>query len=49
MYEVFGEKKEALARIEKIVENLFTSNRFFQEKLDKAEMIENLVKLFGQS
>jgi predicted RNA-binding protein with EMAP domain len=48
MYEVLSEKKEVLARIEKIVENLFNSNSFFQERLEKAEMIKYLVKLFSK-
>jgi len=48
MYEVSAKNKEALTRVEKIVENSFDSNSFFQEKLDKTEMVKDLVKLFDK-
>jgi len=48
MYEVSAKKKEALTRVEKTVENSFESNSFFQERLDKTEMVKDLVKLFDK-
>lgn len=48
MYEISDEKRTALARVETIVEDLFKSNSFFQERLDEAETIKHLSDLFGK-
>jgi hypothetical protein len=45
MYEVF-QKQDILVRIAPIVNDLFESNSFFQEKLDKTEIIQHLTDLF---
>lgn len=39
MYEVSEDKNVFLCRISPIVEDLFKSNSFFQEKLDKTEIV----------
>jgi len=46
MYEVSQEKDIFLVRISQIVENLIYSNKFYQEKLNKNEVIPDLVNLF---
>lgn len=48
MYEVSQEKDIFLVRISQIVENLINSNKFYQEKLNKHEVIPDLVNLFKQ-
>lgn len=48
MYEVSQEKDLFLVRISQIVENLINSNNFFQEKLNKNEIVPDLVDLFKQ-
>ncbi len=48
MYEVSQEQDVFLVRISQIVNNLIDSNKFYQEKLDKNEMILDLVDLFKQ-
>ena len=48
MYEVSQEKDVFLVRISQIVNNLIDSSNFYQEKLDKNEMILDLVNLFKQ-
>ena len=48
MYEVSQGKDIFLVRISQIVNNLIDSNSFYQEKLDKNEMILDLVDLFKQ-
>jgi hypothetical protein len=46
MYEVSQGKDIFLSRISPIVDDLFNSNSFFQEKLDKTEIIQHLTDLF---
>jgi hypothetical protein len=48
MYEVSQEKDIFLVRISQIVNNLLNSNSFYKEKLDKNEMVPDLVDLFKQ-
>lgn len=48
MYEVSQEKDVFLVRISQIVNNLLNSNSFYKEKLDKNEMVPDLVDLFKQ-
>ena len=48
MYEVSQEKDVFLVRISQIINNLIDSNSFYQEKLDKNEMVLDLVDLFKQ-
>lgn len=48
MYEVSQEKDLFLVRISQIVDNLIDNNSFYQEKLDKNEMVPDLVDLFKQ-
>ena len=48
MYEVSQEQNVFLVRISQIVNNLIDSSKFYQEKLDKNEMILDLVGLFKQ-
>ena len=48
MYEVSQEKDVFLVRISQIVDNLIDSSKFYQEKLDKNEMVLDLVDLFKQ-
>ena len=48
MYEVSQKKDIFLSRISQIVNNLIDSNKFYQEKLDKNEMVLDLVNLFKQ-
>ena len=48
MYEVSQEKDIFLVRISQIVNNLINSNSFYKEKLDKNEMVPDLVDLFKQ-
>ncbi len=48
MYEVSQEKDIFLVRISQIVNNLIDSNSFYQEKLNKNEMVLDLVDLFKQ-
>ena len=48
MYDVSQEKDIFLVRISQIVENLIKSNKFYQEKLDKNEVVLDLVDLFKQ-
>lgn len=48
MYEVSQEKDIFLVRISQIVDKLIDSNSFYQEKLDKNEMVLDLVDLFKQ-
>ncbi len=48
MYEVSQEKDIFLVRISQIVNNLIDSSKFYQEKLDKNEMVLDLVDLFKQ-
>ncbi len=48
MYEVSQEKDVFLVRISQIVDKLIANNSFYQEKLDKNEMILDLVDLFKQ-
>lgn len=48
MYEVSQEKDVFLVRISQIVDNLIDNNSFYQEKLDKNEMVPDLVDLFKQ-
>lgn len=46
MYEVSEDNDVFLSRISPIVEDLFKSNSFFQEKLDKTEIVRHLTDLF---
>lgn len=46
MYEVSESKDVFLARISPIVDSLFKNNSFFQEKLDKTEIVQHLTDLF---
>ena len=48
MYEVSQEQNVFLVRISQIVNNLIDSSKFYQEKLDKNEMVLDLVGLFKQ-
>lgn len=48
MYEVSQEKDIFLVRISLIVNKLIDSNSFYQEKLDRNEMVQYLVDLFKQ-
>lgn len=48
MYEVSQEKDVFLVCISQIVDNLIDTNSFYQEKLDKNEMVPDLVDLFKQ-
>lgn len=48
MYEVSQEKDVFLVRISQIVNNLIDSNSLYQEKLDRNEMVQDLVVLFKQ-
>lgn len=48
MYEVSQEKDIFLVRISLIVNRLIDSNSFYQEKLDKNEIVPDLVNLFKQ-
>ncbi|KJH73040.1 hypothetical protein [Aliterella atlantica] len=48
MYEVSQEKDIFLVRISSIVNKLIDSNSFYQEKLDRNEMVQDLVDLFKQ-
>ena len=48
MYEVSQEKDVFLVRISQIVNNLIDSSKFYQKKLDKNEMVLDLVGLFKQ-
>ena len=48
MYEVSQEKDVFLVRISQIVDNLIDNSKFYQEKLDKNEMVLDLVDLFKQ-
>ena len=48
MYEVSQEKDVFLVRISQIVDNLIDCSKFYQEKLDKNEMVLDLVDLFKQ-
>ncbi len=46
MYEVSQEQDIFLVRIAPIVNDLFESNSFFQEKLNKTEIVQHLIDLF---
>ncbi|MDZ8104096.1 MAG: hypothetical protein RM338_00505 [Nostoc sp. DedQUE12a] len=48
MQEISSQRDALAARILPIVENLFRDNNLYQLKLDKQEMIEMLVNMFGQ-
>ncbi len=48
MYEVSQGKDIFLVRISQIVNNLIGSNSLYQEKLDKKEIILDLIDLFKQ-
>ncbi len=48
MYEVSQKKDIFLSRVSQIVNNLIDTNKFYQEKLDKNEMVLDLVDLFKQ-
>lgn len=48
MQEVYSYNHELINRISPIVENLFKANSLYLVKLNKQEMIEMLVDLFGQ-
>ncbi len=48
MYEVSQEQDVFLVRISQIINNLIDSNSFYKEKLDKNEMVPDLVDLFKQ-
>jgi hypothetical protein len=48
MQEVTSYNQELINRISPIVEKLFQGNSLYQVKLDKQEMIEMLVNLFGK-
>jgi hypothetical protein len=48
MQEVTSYNQELINRISPIVEKLFQTNSLYQVKLDKQEMIEMLVNLFGE-
>ncbi|MBF2008257.1 hypothetical protein ACF3DV_10850 [Chlorogloeopsis fritschii PCC 9212] len=48
MQEVTSYNQELINRISPIVEKLFQTNSLYQVKLDKQEMIEMLVNLFGK-
>ena len=48
MYEVSQDKDIFLVRISLIVNKLIDSNSFYQEKLDKNEIVPDLVNLFKQ-
>lgn len=48
MYEVSQDKDIFLVRISLIVNKLIDNNSFYQEKLDKNEIVPDLVNLFKQ-
>lgn len=48
MQEVSSQRDALVARILQILEKLFRDNNLYQLKLDKQEMIEMLVDMFGQ-
>ncbi len=48
MQEIINYNQELINRISPIVEKLFQSNSLYLVKLDKQEMIEILVDLFGK-
>jgi hypothetical protein len=48
MREILPERDIAIARISKIVDNLITRNILYQERLEKQEMIQNLVNLLDK-
>ncbi|NMG10691.1 hypothetical protein [Brasilonema sp. UFV-L1] len=48
MYDIANYKYELMNRISPIVGKLFQSNSLYQVKLDKDEMLEMLVSLFGK-
>lgn len=48
MQEISSQRDALVARILPIVENLFQDNNLYQLKLDKQEMVEMLVNMFGQ-
>jgi hypothetical protein len=48
MYDISSYKHELINRISSIVEKLFQTNSLYQVKLDKDEMLEMLISLFGK-
>ncbi|MCF2148473.1 hypothetical protein IQ276_018985 [Desmonostoc muscorum LEGE 12446] len=48
MQEISSQRDALVARILPIVEKLFQDNNLYQLKLDKQEMVEMLVNMFGQ-
>ncbi|BAY75852.1 hypothetical protein VF14_20445 [Nostoc linckia z18] len=48
MQEISSQRNVLIARILPIVEKLFQDNNLYQLKLDKQEMVEMLVNMFGQ-
>ncbi|MGF1989053.1 MAG: hypothetical protein RMY62_014440 [Nostoc sp. ZfuVER08] len=48
MQEISSQRDVLIAQILPIVEKLFQDNNLYQLKLDKQEMIEMLVNMFGQ-
>ncbi|MFN6497698.1 MAG: hypothetical protein RMX65_011910 [Nostoc sp. DedQUE01] len=48
MQEISSQKHALVARILPIVEKLFQDNNLYQLKLDKQEIVETLVNMFGQ-
>ncbi|MFN6563320.1 MAG: hypothetical protein RMY28_026485 [Nostoc sp. ChiSLP01] len=48
MQEISSQRDALAARILPIVEKLFQDNNLYQLKLDKQQMIEMLVNMFGQ-
>lgn len=48
MQEVSGKRDIAIARLSKIVDKLIQVNKIYQERLDKEEIIQHLVKLLDK-
>lgn len=48
MYDISSYKPELSNRISPIVNQLFQTNSLYQVKLDKDDMVEKLVNLFGK-
>ncbi|MBN3894256.1 MAG: hypothetical protein HWQ41_02970 [Nostoc sp. NOS(2021)] len=48
MQEVARERDIAIARISKIVDNLIQGNSLYQERLDKQEIIQHLIRLLDK-
>jgi len=48
MVQVAAGKEVELARVSEITEKLIAGDRLYQEKLDREEMVEHMVKLFDK-